>query len=460
MSQNPSTQPLHVHDEERGLQETLRYPLFDALRNRRTRRVAKGIKSIPAGSLSYTSKHEPEPLTALEEALLIASTGITGVTLPDQPFLTEDGKPLVGSPMVDVVGRTAGSPDNAQATHFFLINDSGTYFLSRPQGEDAFMLAKGELTAARLIAYADKCKVKVSDQRVDFPRQYPYYMGRNRYMSNVPGSTILVPVVDLTRQYINGIMFLLTQDAGHRPTFIDDWNFYRVAGVQKWVRNGFLNKDQKIPLGVLGNARIPYEADFLMQNIFLVAEAMGLGAWIHAAFIGPVLLGDPDYRQAGNSLGFRYHTPRNLLRQALKFISPLPSWRPNPVGLDGLLQGYCPPYYGSMNEAIDALISHKYGPTGLYTDPKEFDKVFKPGLAKQFVSEVPHYSEEVIACAKDVCNYIYETYDRFPAHADAMHVPGVWIQMHHLDLDYYDQLFANGYSETQARHEELWHGRR
>jgi len=402
----------------------------------------------------------PQPLTALEEALLIAATGVTGVTMPDQPFLTEGGEPLVGSPMVDVVGRAAGSPDNAQATHFFLINDSGTYFLRRPDGADATALAGGgaPLTAARLIAYADKCKVKVLDKRLDFPRQYPYYLGRNRYVSNLPGTTMLLPVVDLTRQYINGIMFLLTQDDGHRPTFIDDWNFYRVAGVKKWVDKGFLNPDLKIPLGVLGSARIQIEADLLLQNIFLTIQAMGLGGWIHAAFTGPVLLGDADYRSVDPGLGFRFHSPNKPLRKLFKFLFPLPTWRDNPVGLDGVLEGYCPPYYKSMDEAIDKLIEHKYGPQGLYTDPKDFERVFKPGLARTFCEEVPHYTPEVIACAKDVCNYIYSTYDRFPAHVDAMFVPGVWIQAHHLDLDYYDKLYVGGYSQTQARHDQLWHG--
>jgi hypothetical protein len=37
-------------------------------------------------------------------------------------------------------------------------------------------------------------------------------------------------------------------------------------------------------------------------------------------------------------------------------------------------------------------------------------------------------------------------------------VPGIWIQAHHLDLAYYDQLFQDGYTETQARHQERWHG--
>src|SRR5262249_39503369 len=77
------------------------------------------------------------------------------------------------------------------------------------------------------------------------------YLDSNRFLSNLPGSTVLFPVVDMTRQYINGLMYLLTEEKGHRPTFVDDRNFYRPAGVKKWVRNGFLNKGSKLPLGVL-----------------------------------------------------------------------------------------------------------------------------------------------------------------------------------------------------------------
>jgi hypothetical protein len=38
-----------------------------------------------------------------------------------------------------------------------------------------------------------------------------------------------------------------------------------------------------------------------------------------------------------------------------------------------------------------------------------------------------------------------------------VYVPGVWLQAHHLDLAYYDQLFGSGYTETQARHQAVWH---
>ncbi len=438
-----------------GFQQLLEYPLWDALAGRRSRRISRGIASVPAGRLTYTSGQKPQPLSPLEEAVLIAATGVTGWTMPDLPLQDADGRPLLGSPMIELVGRSASSPDNAQATHFFLLNDSGTYLLRRPaRPGPAAALSDPE----RLIAAAEECKVRVLDRRLDFPREYPFYLGRNRFVSNLQGSTVLVPVVDLTRQYINGLMFLLSGPDGQRPTVIDDWNFYRPAGVGEWVRNGFLNKDQKIPLGVAGTFRIHVEAELLIQNLLLVIQAMGLGGWVHASFPGPVLLGDADYARYGRGLGFRFLTPRpNLWRRLLKPVTPLPAWRPNPVGLDGLLEGSCPPYLKSMSDAVDSVLAVKYGPDGLYSDPAKLDPIFQSGLARTFIEESHHYTPDVIACVKAVCNYIYETYDRFPAHVDAMHVPGIWVQAHHLDLEYYDKLFRHGYTGTQLRHQEMWH---
>ena len=118
-----------------------------------------------AGEMTYKSPHQREPLTALEEALLIAVTGCTGLTMPDRPF--EDpatGTPVMAKPNLTMAGRTAGSPDNAQGTHFFLINDSGTYFLRKlpPVAGDAFERRAADRAGAR-------AKVQLLDRRLDVP---------------------------------------------------------------------------------------------------------------------------------------------------------------------------------------------------------------------------------------------------------------------------------------------------
>jgi hypothetical protein len=49
-----------------------------------------------------------------------------------------------------------------------------------------------------------------------------------------------------------------------------------------------------------------------------------------------------------------------------------------------------------------------------------------------------------------VCNYIFDTYGRFPGTIDAMHLMRM-LQAHHLDTDFYDRFFRPGaYGATHA----------
>lgn len=431
-----------------GFQQARTYPLWDALFSRRTRRVAAGV-SFKSGALSFASRRAVQPLTELEEAMLIASTGITGLALADNPYQTEQGKPLLGTPLLEVRGRSAGSPDNAHSTFFFMWNDEGTYFL-RPPAEEIPAPNVATMTAEQLVAYVRRYKVKVKDGRVDFPRAFPAYASGNRYVSNVPGSTMLVPVTEVTRQYINGLMYVLGQEEGQRPVFVDDFNFYVPCGCEKWVKSGYLNRQIKLPLSLYGKGRTEYESLLLLQNLALLGQAMGLGAWIHAAFAPVVLFG--GYPEIGPGLQFRFHKPRRL-----PLPRPYPAGAPNPVGLDGVLQAYCPPYYRNMNEAIDAILAEKYGPAGKYTDPKFYGQTMPPGVTEQFLKEAPHVEPEVVECTRAICNYIHRTYDRFPAHANAIDSAGVWIQFHHVDPDFYDEFFPHSLSATQRAHDHAWH---
>jgi len=437
-----------------GFRDALNYSLMRAIFNRRSRRISKGIRQVNAGSHSYRSQQKPQPLSPLEEAMLIAVVGVTGINLPDRPF--EDNaqppKPILGTPNLSFTGRAAGSTDNSQPTSFFLINDSGTYFLRRLKPEEVDPAAPA--TPDEMIRRAELAKVRVLDKRLDFPREFPYYLDSNRFVSNLEGTTILLPIVDMTRQYINALMYVLTEPDGYRPLLVDDRNFYLSAGVRRWKESGFLNKDLKISLGALGSMRTQIEADLLLQNLILTLQAMGLGGWIHAAVGPPYLLGHPYFATVTKGLAFRHEVPRSFfLLELLRWGSPIPKIRANPVGIDGVFEAMCPPYYKDMSAAVDAVIAEK---KQLYADRGFFDKTFKT-QGDVFCKEVPFYDPRVIECTKDICNYIYRTHGRFPAHVDAMYVPGVWLQAHHLDLDYYDQLYREGYTETQARHQERWH---
>src|SRR5262249_43284504 len=114
-----------------GLQDFFSYPLSQSLQDRRTRRVAQGV-SLQAGEIT----NDPSPLTALEEAILIASTGVTGAVMHDGPLTKPTGKPELGTPFLHVAGRAGSSADNAQASAMFMINDEGVWIIKRPQGRE------------------------------------------------------------------------------------------------------------------------------------------------------------------------------------------------------------------------------------------------------------------------------------------------------------------------------------
>jgi hypothetical protein len=455
-------------NDHAGLAALLDRPLLSSIWRRRTHRMSRG-SSIEAGSLSWTSSEPRTPLSELEEAILISLTGCTGLSTPDRPFNDpRDGKPIMAKPNLNMVGRSAGSPDNAQGTHFFLINDSGTYFLRKlPPPDDGSAFDFDEQT---LIARAAQAKVRILDHRIDVPggnRDFPAYLDSNRFLSNLPGTTILFPVVDLSRQYINGMMYLLTQPDDHRPTVLDDRNFYLKAGVKRWVKSGFLNKDLPLPLGVVWSMRTQIEADLLLQNLMLTADAMGLGAWIHASIAPPVLLGDPKFRDRyGPMLGFEWSTPRWKPLDILRWQVLLPSHanlRATATGLrhDGelLIKAMCPPNYDSMADAVDAVVADKFGPHGIYADDSLFARIYRGDFGQKYLKEASNYASDVIACTRDICTYIYETHGRFPAHCDTIHVPGVWLQVHHVEKGYYETYFRDGLSEAHQQHDERWHAR-
>src|SRR5262245_40200997 len=122
-----------------GLRDLFGYPLTSALQDRRTRRVAQGT-SLEHGALPYESANQPSPLTPLEEAILIASTSVTGAVMHDGPTRKVDGSQELGTMFLEVAGRAASSADNAQATSLFMINDEGVWLITRPRGQDAIDL--------------------------------------------------------------------------------------------------------------------------------------------------------------------------------------------------------------------------------------------------------------------------------------------------------------------------------
>jgi hypothetical protein len=106
---------------------------------------------------------------------------------------------------------------------------------------------------------------------------------------------------------------------------------------------------------------------------------------------------------------------------------------------------------------VDQVYEEKFGPNGVYGDQSVFEKPYLSGNdAAAFMRDAERPSKDAIQYVKDICNYIYDTYGRFPAHVNAFHVPGVWLQVSHLELEYYEKFFQPNIYQRQAKHHSVW----
>src|SRR5215217_1568183 len=404
MSTTADDSPAAEQQQHSGLKDLFSYPLTSALQDRRTRRVAQGV-SLKHGVQPYESANAPSALSPLEEAILIASTSVTGAVMHDGPTKKVDGSPELGTMFLEVAGRAASSADNAQATSFFMINDEGVWLIERPRGQAAVDLFTQipprweDRTEDDWISFANAVKRKVYDGRFAFPeKQWPYFLGWNGQMTNAPGTTQFLPVVDNTRQYINVLLILLSEPHGKVPLFIDDWRPFRPRGAVEWAawlaaktglvapipyqpiggvaraRGGFATPHSPAPLGSIGNLRTDHEAQFLLQNLMLVGEALRLGGWVHSAPMAPgIWRRDTETGHLG--LGFREHLAKPAPSRWRRW-PPVPASQPNFVGIDGVLEGLCPPYVTDMDAAVDQVLEEKFSAGGPYGSADVFGQAY------------------------------------------------------------------------------------
>jgi hypothetical protein len=409
------------------------YPLFEALYGRRSRRFGLGF-AMAEGPFAYVSPHAPLPLSEDEEALLVAAgIGFSGIALWDL------SRPL---PYRGGAGRTFPSTSGGRRTALFFTNDQGVYAID-PAAASPGKLREVEAPDQRervLALYREHRKL-LQPGRLDIPRRVPPLCGHNLWDSNGPGSTLFMPVCDvsysliaLTAQFVDASLERFAKD-GRGMHIVDDRHGFRPAGTERWLESGFLDADNILPLSHLERQACYFmfsEPAAICQNMFLATEALGIGGWMHCGFLSREILA---------ALGFTMVVPR---------ATPVLA---NPVGLDGVFQAYCPPYFPTMDAAVDAVLAPMLRGSAGAT----------PSASAYRMSDAEHrrstsaVSEEGIACTKAVCNYIHETYGRFPGSLDAMHL--MWfMQAHHLDTNYYDRFFRPGaYGPTHAAHLATWH---
>jgi hypothetical protein len=426
----------NLEREEQALQDLLAFPFVEALFGRRSRRFFRGAE-IPDGPLAYRSHHEPLSLSELERTLILTAVG--GNTGWHHSITRHDRyAPHLSNYPGAAGGRTFPSAAGFHTGEIFFTDDSGTYFFPT---RDAPALAQraedGTMSVKELLAVHRPRIRKLSDQRIYLPPHEPYMEGHNTWVVNRPGSLLVIPVGDVAQHAIANLCFF-TQNG---YCIYDDVNRRRIPGLEQFA--DIVDVENPLPLTFLdqySHTECTAELSTAAYAGMLMEQAMGLGGWMFNGIDRLTMLGasgDPDVP----GLGFRYDTDE---RWAL----------PNPTGLAGVFEGFCPPHYPTMRAAVDAFCQRKFGPGG----PFHPDTPGQWKDSRKVRSSAQVHDEKFRACVALQAQYAYDTFGKFPATVPTIFIL-MYLQAHHLDLEYYDTLFKPGaYLYTHAEHLERWHG--
>ncbi len=418
-----------------ALAELGRFPLLDALYGRRSRRFPLGGE-IPDGPLAYRSRHDPMPLSEVERLLVL--TAVAGTTGWHYAITRHDRyAPHLSNYAGGAAGRTFPSAAGFHTAEIFFTDDSGTYFMPTRDAGAQVDPADESITPELMIERHRHLIRKLSDERIHLPRAEPYMEGHNTWIANHPGSLLVIPVADIAQHTIANLCFF-TQNG---YSIYDDVNDRRVPGMEQF--RGLVDIDEPLPLTFMEQYSLTEATAELATAAFsgvLMLQAMGLGGWMFDGIERLTMLGasgDPEVP----GLGFRYDED--------------PRWSmPNPTGLPGVFEAFCPPHHADMAAAMEAFAERKFGPGGVY-NPATPGAWSESALVRG--SAEPH-SAEFKACVAHQAQYILDTFGKFPGTVPTLFIMN-YVQAQHLDTEFYDHHFRPGaYLGTHAEHLRRWHG--
>lgn len=419
-----------------GFTDALTYPYFQSVFDRKSRRVALGM-TVESDVIDYASPYEPVPLSELEEALLVmAGTGLNGLALADLD-------PARGmSTLVQWTNRTWPSACSNHGTELFWSNDDGLWWLDifkmvPEPGEVSTLSGRPiEEQADFIVDLYRRSRVRLHEGRAQLPTTLPGLFDFNQWNANKPGTTLFVPITNMTMEYINVLFIYLARSYGFN--IIDERHGGRSAGLEEFVKTGRIREERTMTMAELESrilSMMVVEQGFICQNLNLALQALGLGGWTFTGYLPKFVMGGGDVE----GLGFRFETAADGTTFA--------------VGRDGYLEGFTPPYYADMHEAVDAFMAMKW--SALDPDvPKPFQS---PSMNESFTGAIPRPHEDTVECVKAYCQYVWDTYGRFPLTVDPMY-QRLTTQAQHIDCGFYDQYYpAGAYSEQHANHMHRWH---
>jgi hypothetical protein len=194
---------------------------------------------------------------------------------------------------------------------------------------------------------------------------------------------------------------------------------------------------------------VTVEQGMMLQNLGLMAEALGLGGFPNFANHEFGWFQALDFRME-RMRASHYLGAGKVVSLAMKALGRDPEV-PYAVGLERngevLLKPFCPPYYRSMTEAVRAVVDTKFGPNGVFRSPAAGNAWAKGGKVSR---QVPPVSEAAIAATTAYCEYLWSRYGRFPVYLTPYRTV-LGFQACHLDAEFYDRYYRPEALGTRQR---------
>lgn len=435
---------------------------LEILRGRRSRRFGLGM-AMESGPMAFRSRHPGLPLTEGEEALLVfAAAGVTGPALGDLVYERGQG----GTILAGLNGRTVPSGDAIQTCGLIVLNPEATYYVRRPRdmpAEEVRELVALAESGDPVEAYR-RARVRIGDGSGRPPVEPFFNLDCNRWSLYDPAATYLLPVADLTVLYINALLEVFNEENGLYP--LDERAWFRPAGVKRFARSrgGHLVDDLRREraltiqqLEALVGELAAAEMGMMLQNVGLMTQALGLGGFTHWAAhpygwfqrLGFRMASLPASRYLGLNRVLR------LLARLFRRDQPVPYVLGLEAGGEPLLRPHCPPYFGSMEEAVLAVVDSKWGPEGIFRGGADRGAWSDPdGVA----GAAPGPSEAAVAATVAYCEYVHGRYGRFPAYRPPLRTL-LGFQANHVDVEFYDRFYRpEALTDAQRSHFRDWHG--
>jgi hypothetical protein len=418
-----------------GFQDLATFGLIESLLGRRSRRFFQGAE-IPDGVFKYKSKHKHMPLSDLEKMLVLSACG-GNTSWHHMIYRGSPYAPTLSNYAGAAGGRVFPSAAGFETSQTFFTDDNGVYVLEM-RDAPAFAERKddGSLSFNDFVDNVSACVRKLQDGRLKIPPELPITEAHNTWVFNQPSTFVVIPVGDLSQHVLLALCYMLQNGL----VLTDDINKCAIPDIEQF--KDIVDVESVWPITFVDQwslSELTVELGTSCYAGTLMLQAMGLGGWMLNGVDPFAILGasgDPNIP----GLGFRYDEDAR--------------WPyPNPTGLEGVMEGYCPPHHPDMRSAVDALCDRKFGPGGPFHPDT-------PGPWKDSAnvrSAAKIHNEEFRECIALQAQYVYDTFGKFPGTVPSMFLI-MELQAHHIDLDFYDEFYKSGsYLKTHATHMKNWH---